>query len=136
MDFLGGAAAKLQREQKKRAEEAQRKQQKERAARERAAAKAAAHEARAEQVMMMDGRAASAPNHPNASTAVGSVVTNSMLPPGSTRVSGRASALLGVAGLSLATHRPLLCGDPTYYTALTGQVLRTTRRHCLAARCC
>ena len=61
---------------------------------------------------------------------------NSTLPPGSTRVSGRASALLGVAGLSLATHRPLLCGDPTYYTALTGQVLRTTRRHCLAARCC
>lgn len=50
MDFLGGAAAKLQREQKKRAEEAQRKQQKERAIRERAAAKAAAHEARAEQV--------------------------------------------------------------------------------------
>ena len=33
-------------------------------------------------------------------------------PPGSTRVSGRASALLGVAGLSLATHRPLLCGGP------------------------
>ena len=29
--------------------------------------------------------------------------------------SGRASALLGVAGLSLATHRPLLCGGPTYY---------------------
>ena len=39
---------------------------------------------------------------------------NSLLPPGSTRVSGRASALLGVAGLSLATHRPLLCGGPTY----------------------
>jgi len=38
-----------------------------------------------------------------------------MLPPGSTRVSGRASALLGVAGLSLATHRLLLCGGPTYY---------------------
>ena len=37
---------------------------------------------------------------------------SSMLPPGSTRVSGRASALLGVAGLSLATHRPLLCGGP------------------------
>jgi hypothetical protein len=24
--------------------------------------------------------------------------------------------LLGVAGLSLATHRPLLCGGPTYYS--------------------
>ena len=35
-----------------------------------------------------------------------------MLPPGSTRVSGRARALLGVAGLGLATHRPLLCGGP------------------------
>ena len=33
---------------------------------------------------------------------------------GGTRVSRRASALLGVAGLSLATHRPLLCGGPTY----------------------
>jgi hypothetical protein len=32
-----------------------------------------------------------------------------------TWVSGRASALLGVAGLSLATHRPLLCGATTYY---------------------
>ena len=40
---------------------------------------------------------------------------NSVLLPGSTRVSGRASALLGVAGPSLATHRPLLCGGPTYY---------------------
>ena len=43
---------------------------------------------------------------------------NSVLPPGSTRVSGRASALLGVAGPSLATHRPLLCGGPTYYHPL------------------
>jgi len=31
-----------------------------------------------------------------------------------TRVSGRASALLGVAGHSLALHRLLLCGGPTY----------------------
>ena len=42
---------------------------------------------------------------------------NSVLLPGSTRVSGRVSALLGVAGPSLATHRPLLCGGPTYYSA-------------------
>ena len=38
----------------------------------------------------------------------------SMLPPGSARVSGRASALLGVAGHSLAVHRLLLGGSPTY----------------------
>ena len=36
---------------------------------------------------------------------------NSMLPPGEARVSGRASALLGVAGHSLALHRLLLCGS-------------------------
>jgi len=35
--------------------------------------------------------------------------------PERTRVSGLASALLGVAGLSLAAYRPLLCGGPTYY---------------------
>ena len=46
---------------------------------------------------------------------------NSVLPPGSTRVSGRASALLGVAGPSLATHRPLLRGGPTYYLLHTLQ---------------
>ena len=30
----------------------------------------------------------------------------------------RASALLGVAGLSLAAHRPLLCGGPTHYVCV------------------
>ena len=52
---------------------------------------------------------------------------NSVLLPGSTRVSGRASALLGVAGPSLATHRPLLCGGPTYYGASSRRPLRIRR---------
>ena len=38
-----------------------------------------------------------------------------MLRPGEHSVSRRASTLLGVAGLSLANHRPLLCGGPAYY---------------------
>ena len=40
---------------------------------------------------------------------------NSALPTGGVRVGGRASALLGGAGRSLASHRLPLDGGPTYF---------------------
>ena len=48
-------------------------------------------------------------------------------PPGGARVSRRAGALLGVAGHSLALHRLLLCGSPTYLLLARPPRLEGTR---------
>jgi hypothetical protein len=55
------------------------------------------------------------------------LVINSLLPPGSSRVSERASAPLGVAGRSLAFHRLPLCGSPRFCCLLL-LVSETTRQ--------
>jgi len=51
-------------------------------------------------------------------------------PPGGARVSGRASALLGVAGHRLALHRLLLCGSPTLAKALKWPTTTTIQSPC------